>query len=249
MNSDQITSIELPRKLNKPEAQKIQNMFSQVAKRYDVANDMLSIGIHHLWRKSLVKWSEVKLGNKVLDCATGTGDLAIEFKKRVGAQGEVIGTDFCKEMLASAPQKALQNNFMIQFETADVTALPYANKSFDICSISFGIRNVQDPIKALQEMARVTRSSGNVMILEFGQPSIWGLKQAYQFYSEKVLPYIGGLITGQKDAYQYLQNSSAQFPCGADFLKLVEASNAYQKAEYKSLSFGICYAYKLKPKV
>src|SRR5690606_29043528 len=151
-------------------------------------NSILSMGIHHLWRKKMVAISGAKPGMKVLDCATGTGDLAIEFKKAVGPEGQVIGTDFCQEMLIPAPAKAKAQNLDIQFEQADVMNLPYQDGQFDIVSISFGIRNVADPVKALQEMARVTKPGGCVMILEFGQADMPVFAPLFNFYSSKVLP-------------------------------------------------------------
>lgn len=228
-----------------PESAKIKSMFSTVAARYDRANNILSAGIHHLWRKNIVEWSGALPGFHVLDCATGTGDLAIEFKKVVGFGGTVIGSDFCVDMLTTAPSKALALGLDIQFETADVTALPYADASFDVVSISFGIRNVADPMLALREMARVCKPGGHVMILEFGQPSIPVIREFYQFYSEKALPYLGGFITGNTSAYKYLQTSSARFPCGDQFLDLVRSSGAYKTSEFRKFSLGICFAYKL----
>ena len=226
-----------------PDPEIIRSMFSKVAAKYDTANSVLSVGIHHLWRRKLVFLSAAKVGQRVLDCATGTGDLAIEFKKTVGPTGEVIGTDFCPEMLAPAPQKAKAENLDIKFEQADVTALQYPDKQFDIVSISFGIRNVGDPMKALQEMARVAKPGGKVMVLEFGQMSIPVLNSAYNFYSEKILPLIGGWVTGQKAAYDYLQKSSAAFPCREDFIALMKESNAFSSTAFKSVSFGIAYIY------
>lgn len=189
-----------------PNPEIIRNMFSKVAANYDKGNTVLSMGVHHLWRKKLVKYSGAKFGDKILDCATGTGDLAIEFKQKVGVVGSVTGTDFCAEMLIPAPQKAKDKGLEITFEQADVTALQYPDKQFDITSISFGIRNVSDPVKALKEMARVTKSGGKVMVLEFGQVNIPVIGTLYNYYSQNILPKIGGLVTGQKDAYEYLQN-------------------------------------------
>lgn len=227
-----------------PNPEIIRSMFSKVAANYDKGNNVLSMGVHHLWRKKLVQYSEAKPGNKVLDCATGTGDLAIQFKKTVGDTGEVIGTDFCAEMLIPAPGKAKERGLDIKFEQADVTQLQYADKTFDICSISFGIRNVGDPVKALREMGRVTKSGGKVMILEFGQVNIPVFGSLYNFYSQNILPKIGGMVTGQKEAYEYLQKSSAAFPCREDFLALMKESNSFSKCEYISLTGGIAYIYK-----
>ena len=165
-------------------------MFSKVAANYDKANSVLSVGIHHLWRTKLVKWSGAKPGNKVLDCATGTGDLAIAFKKAVN-QGQVIGTDFCAEMLIPAPGKAKAKGLDIEFAQADVTQLSYPDSTFDISSISFGIRNVGDPVKGLSELARVVKPGGYVMVLEFGQVDLPVFGPLYNFYSNKVLPTIG----------------------------------------------------------
>lgn len=218
-------------------------MFSKVAANYDKGNNVLSMGIHHLWRKKLVKYSGAKAGDQVLDCATGTGDLAIEFKKTVGT-GAVTGTDFCAEMLIPAPGKAKERGLDITFEQADVTQLQYADNSFDVCSISFGIRNVGDPVKALKEMARVTRPGGKVMVLEFGQVNIPVFGALYNFYSQNILPKIGGIVTGQKEAYEYLQKSSAAFPCREGFLDLMKESGSYSKMEYITLTGGIAYIYK-----
>lgn len=228
---------------HRPDPEKIRSMFSKVAAKYDKANSVLSVGIHHLWRKKLVSLSGANTGMKVLDCATGTGDLAIEFKKTVGAQGEVVGTDFCKEMLEPAPAKAKAQNLDIQFELADVTQLQYPNQKFDIASISFGIRNVSNPIQALQELARVTKPGGKVMVLEFGQMQMPVVSELYNFYSQKILPKIGGLVTGQGEAYEYLQKSSAAFPCKEQFIDLMKQSGSFSKMSFTPVSFGIAYIY------
>ena len=228
---------------NGPDATKVKSMFKEIASRYDKANDYLSFGIHHLWRKKVVKWSGASVGNSVLDCATGTGDLAIEFKKVVKA-GKVVGTDFCAEMLEPAPQKASAKGYDIQFSVADVMDLPFEDKSFDITSIAFGIRNVQDPKKGLSELARVTRPGGCVMVLEFGQPNLPIFSQAFNLYSKYVLPKVGGLITGKPQAYSYLEDSSSNFPCRKDFVALALSTNAFHKVDFVSLSGGIDYIYK-----
>jgi len=227
-----------------PNPEKIRSMFAQIASKYDRGNSVLSMGIHHLWRKTLVKLSGAQMGMKVLDCATGTGDLAIAFKKVVGPAGDVIGTDFCAEMLIPAPAKAKALGLNIQFEQADVLKLQYPDNTFDIVSISFGIRNVADPVQALKEMARVTKPGGRVMVLEFGQASLPGFAQVYNFYSEKVLPILGGWVTGQKEAYQYLQKSSAAFPCREGFLALMDQTGNFSAREFHSLTGGVAYIYR-----
>lgn len=226
-----------------PNPEIIKSMFSKVATQYDNANSVLSVGIHHLWKKKLVKLSGAKIGDSVLDCATGTGDLALAFKHQVGPSGAVIGTDFCEDMLSMAPQKARTESLDIKFELADVTNLKYSDKTFDVTSISFGIRNVNDPLKALSEMARVTKSGGRVVVLEFGQMKTPIIKDLYGLYSEKILPTLGGLITGQKEAYKYLQVSSSLFPCRENFLDLMKKTEQFSDCSYTTLSFGIAYIY------
>jgi demethylmenaquinone methyltransferase/2-methoxy-6-polyprenyl-1,4-benzoquinol methylase len=229
-------------KIKDPE--KIRQMFSKVAPNYDRANSVLSGGVHHLWRKKLVKISGAKPGQAVLDCATGTGDLALEFKRAVGPTGRVVGTDFCAEMLASAPAKSAQMGLQVEWSQADAMNLQFKDNEFDFTSISFGIRNVADPEKALKEMARVTKPGGSVLVLEFGQVEIPCFSQLYNFYSQKVLPIIGGFVTGQQQAYKYLQESSAEFPCRGEFLKLMEQTGSLEETKYWSLTGGIAYIYK-----
>ena len=226
-----------------PRAENIRNMFSKVASRYDRANTVLSMGIHHLWRKKLVELVDPEMGDSILDCATGTGDLAIEFKKSVGPDGEVIGTDFCKEMLDSAPEKARAKNLDIFFELADVTKLPYSTQSFDVVSISFGIRNVENPGLAIREMSRVLKPGGRMAILEFGQMKTPLIGDLYNFYSQKVLPKIGGWVTGQEEAYSYLQTSSAAFPCRENFVEFIKSNGEFESVGYHPVSFGIAYIY------
>ena len=227
-------------------AQTIQSMFTDIAGSYDAANDYLSLGIHHLWKKKLISLSQLQNGDSVLDCATGTGDLALLFKKKVGPEGKVVGTDFCQAMLDEAPAKAKQQNLGIDFQWADVTALPFEDKSFDVSSISFGIRNVNDRNKALREIARVSKK--NVMIREFGQIQTPVVRELYNFYSHKVLPFLGGLISGKPAAYQYLNDSSQVFPCGEGFKKEILDTGLYKKVDVFPLSFGVAYIYRCQLK-
>jgi demethylmenaquinone methyltransferase/2-methoxy-6-polyprenyl-1,4-benzoquinol methylase len=223
-----------------PEPTRIRAMFASIAGRYDRANTVMSGGIHHLWRRRAVRWSGAKPGDRVLDCATGTGDLAIAFRQAVLPGGEVIGTDFVPEMLDQARLKAPE----LVFDVADVTALPYEDASFDIASISFGIRNVGDPGKGIRELWRVVRPGGCVLILEFGQPHSRLFGAMYSFYRKLLLPRLGGLVTGERSAYDYLETSSAKFPCGDDFVALMRENGTFESVEYRSLSLGIAYLYK-----
>ena len=223
-----------------PDPTKIRSMFASIASRYDRTNTVLSAGIHHLWRRKAVRWSGAKAGERVLDCATGTGDLAVAFKKAVGADGNVVGTDFVPEMIQLAREKTSD----VSFELADVTDLPYDDATFDIASIAFGIRNVADPRKGIAEMARVVRPGGRVIVLEFGQPRRRALSRVYDWYARHILPRLGGAITGDRAAYEYLQKSAGRFPCGEDFVALMREAADFASVDYAPLSMGIAYLYR-----
>lgn len=215
-------------------------MFGSIAGRYDRANTILSGGIHHRWRRKTVRWSGAKRGDRVLDCATGTGDLAIAFQRVVGDDGVVIGTDFTPEMLDLARTKAKH----IKFELADVTRLPYDDASFDISSIAFGIRNVADPGAGIRELARVVKSGGRVMVLEFGQPPNSAFRALYDLYRRHILPRVGGMVTGEQTAYEYLDRSAGAFPSAEAFVRLMRESANFANVEYERLMFGVAYVYR-----
>lgn len=223
-------------------SEKVKNMFADIADDYDRVNSILSLGIHHIWRNQTVLESGVKPGDRVLDCATGTGDLAISFKESVGNDGYVLGTDFCKEMIEFAPQKAREKYLEIDFEVADVLALPYEDNMFDIASIAFGIRNVDDPVQALKEMARVVKPDGRVVVLEFGQPQGL-LKYPYRIYSRHIMPAVGGWISGNREAYTYLPETSAAFPAGEAFLELMRKAGSFSHTRAEKMTGGIAYVY------
>ena len=217
-------------------------MFAEISATYDRANSYLSMGVHRRWRKRTVRESCVRPGDAVLDCATGTGDLALEFKRTVGRDGRVVGTDFCMEMLALAPDKAKKAGLDISWEIQDAMALTYPDNSFDVASIAFGIRNVDDPVAALRSMGRVVRPDGLVLVLEFGRP-LWWMRPFFSFYSRIVIPFVGGLISGQRDAYQYLTRTSAAFPTGAAFLELMDEAAVFASSRVVPLTGGIAYLY------
>lgn len=223
-------------------SEKVRNMFADIADDYDRVNSILSFGVHHAWRTKAVQLSGARQGDHVLDCATGTGDLAIVFKEKVGDEGYVLGTDFCKEMIEHAPEKARDSNLEIDFEVADAMNLPYESNRFDIASIAFGIRNVDDPVVTLKEMARVVKPGGSVVVLEFGQPG--GLmKYPYELYSQFIMPALGGWISGNKEAYTYLPKTSAEFPAGDKFITLMNNSGSFTHTEFEKLTAGIAYVY------
>ncbi len=217
-------------------------MFASIARRYDAANEVLSLGVHRGWRRAAVRLSGAVPGDRVLDCATGTGDLALAFKRAVGPTGEVVGTDFCEEMLAPAPAKARRAGLEVRFEVADALALPYADRSFDVASIAFGIRNVDDPVRCLREMARVVRPGGRVVVLEFGQPR-GPFGALFRVYSRQVMPALGGLLTGNRSAYEYLPRTAAAFPAGDRFLALMSESGSFSQRGATPLLAGTAYVY------
>lgn len=223
-------------------SEQVKEMFGSIASKYDLINTVLSFGIHHRWRRKAVRLSGAKAGDHVLDCATGTGDFAISFKKKVGVEGRVVGTDFSPKMIAPAPAKAKSKDLDISFEVADAMNLPYENDLFDISSIAFGIRNVDDPSVCLKELARVTKSGGKVIVLEFGQPK--GLmKIPFKIYSKYVMPLVGGLLSGNKQAYEYLPETSAKFPAGDRFLEMMRQTECFKTEVAHSLQSGVAYIY------
>lgn len=223
-------------------SEKVRRMFADIAEDYDRVNSILSFGVHHGWRTRTVQLSGAKAGDHVLDCATGTGDLALQFKEKVGDSGYVLGTDFCKEMIEHAPEKAAESNLDVDFEVADAMNLPYDDDRFDISSIAFGIRNVDDPVQALKEMARVVKPGGQVVVLEFGQPK--GLiKYPYELYSQYIMPTLGGWISGNREAYAYLPRTSAEFPAGNNFIDLMKQAGCFTSHMFEKLTGGIAYVY------
>jgi len=223
-----------------PEA--IRGMFARLVRYYDFSNTVLTAGIHHWWRWQAVRLSGARVGMSVLDCATGTGDFAFAFWRRVRPSGRVVGVDFCEPMLRRAQQKAQRRGAPLEWYLADCLALPFRDGEFDLCAIAFGIRNVQDPRACLREMARVTRPGGTVVVLELGQPR-GVVAAAYRLYSRYWIPLFGGLVVRDREAYEYLHRSSASFPSGEDFLRLLQTVGVFAQAEAYPLTGGIAWCY------
>ena len=246
-------SLTAPTKSDKS-TQKVQAIFSSIADNYDRANRAITLGMDKSWRKKLVKWSKSPQSTRILDCATGTGALAFEFQKQLGSAQQIIGVDFCESMLKKACQQSQQAVFTqkssdglrsdIRFQKADIHQLPFLDNSFDISAIAYGLRNVVDPVPVLKEMARVTRSGGQVMILETGDKPFWPLSPFFYLYFKHIMPFVGGWVTGQKKAYQYLQQSSGSFPSRGQFLNVLKATGCFSSCEYKTLFFGASFIYK-----
>lgn len=221
----------------------IRDMFDEVAPGYDRANQILSLGVHHQWRRRLVRAAGTMPGMRILDCATGTGDLAFEFKRTVGSNGQVTGLDFSPQMISLAKRKSQESNRAADFMIGDVLSLPFADNSFNIASIAFGIRNVDDPVAGIREMARVVSPGGKVAVLEFGQPDGAVFARLYRWYSNRVIPTIGGWITGKPASYRYLTESSATFPAGPKFVELMQSTGSFSAIEVTPLTLKIAYMY------
>ena len=217
-------------------------MFTGIARRYDRANDVLSFGVHRRWRRAAVRLSGAKAGTSVLDLATGTGDLAFAFLRAVGPAGRVAGLDFSAGMLREAAAKRDKRNLTLDLLRGDALALPFADGGFDIASIAFGIRNVDDPARCVAEMARAVKPGGRVVVLEFGTPS--GLVgPGYRWYSRHVMPRIGQMVTGNRAAFEYLPRTAAAFPYGDAFVTIMEKAAQFSGIEVRPLMGGVAWLY------
>ena len=226
------------------QAHRIKNLFSAIAKHYDFLNALLSLKRDKMWRQETVKVSEVEPTSKVLDVCTGTGELALAYTDKLDTGGFVIGSDFCFEMLVIGDQKLQQpvgavSNRTTSFLAADTLTLPFLDNTFDVVSVGFGIRNVSDLEMGIREMARVAAPGGRVVILEFTQPVNPLFRSLYYFYFTKVLPFLGNLISRNKDdAYGYLPRSVMKFP-DCDALETVMEQCGLTDVRYQRKTFGI----------
>jgi demethylmenaquinone methyltransferase / 2-methoxy-6-polyprenyl-1,4-benzoquinol methylase len=222
----------------KPE--RIQNIFSSVAHRYDLTNDVLSLGTHRLWKNRLLDHTVGTRSTSLLDLATGTGDVAFAAEKKY-PQLKVTGLDLNAAMLARAEQKKTRLNSSVEFIQGDVLKLPFADNSFDAITFAFGIRNVSCVDKALKEIRRVLKPHGSLGILEFGKAQKQTLiTKGFALYQSHLLPVIGGLLTGDSDAYRYLDASSKNFASGPDFVAKMQAAG-FDQTRYEDLSMAYIY--------
>ncbi len=225
--------------------QRVRDMFAQIAPRYDLLNHVLSLGIDIRWRRKVVRRLRLDQSLPVLDCCTGTGDLALMIANKLDGRGEVIGSDFCAPMLELALKKhaAKYAQRAVKFIEADSQSLPFPNDTFQAVTVAFGLRNVQDTDLGIREMLRVCAPGGQVAVLEFSQPTAPGLKQLYQFYFRHVLPRIGqSLAKNDKSAYEYLPNSVIQFPSGRALAERMEAAGL-SNVVVTPYTFGIASLY------
>ena len=220
-------------------AEDVREMFSRISPKYDFLNHFLSGNIDRRWRKLVTKKLADVLNDKnalVLDVACGTGDLALEMQK--AAKAKVIGTDFCRPMLAIAKNKNTAENLTIPYLEADGMNLSFADETFDAVTIAFGLRNFSNWQDGLKELQRILKTGGKLVILEFSAPIVPGFRQLFQFYFTRILPKIGGVVSGSRGAYEYLSESVARFPDQKGLMKMM-LENGFSDVEYKNLTGGI----------
>jgi demethylmenaquinone methyltransferase / 2-methoxy-6-polyprenyl-1,4-benzoquinol methylase len=225
-----------------PESEKaglVQGVFGSVASKYDVMNDAMSMGIHRIWKEAMMDWLAPRAGQQLLDVAGGTGDISFRFLERAGV-GHATVCDITEPMLvegrkrAEADQMASSLNWVV----GDAMALPFEDNSFDVYTISFGIRNVVRPQDALNEAYRVLRPGGRLMVLEFSQIPNDMMQKVYDLYSFNVIPKMGKLIANDAESYQYLVESIRKFPDQDTFLDMVRKAG-FENAKYRNLTMGI----------
>jgi demethylmenaquinone methyltransferase/2-methoxy-6-polyprenyl-1,4-benzoquinol methylase len=221
-------------------SEKVKKMFANISSKYDVLNDILSFGMHRIWKNKFVKMASPDENSKILDIATGTGDIAFKFYELTCGKAIITGMDFTSEMILIAEKRKHERN--ISFIVGDALNLPFDDNIFDINTISFGIRNVDDVKKSLTEMARVLKTGGRAAVLEFGQARK-PFAYIYNFYSKYIMPFLGKFISGDDVAYTYLPETASQFPSGDNFVQIMKSTNCFSNIIVKELLFGVAYIY------
>lgn len=221
----------------------VSKMFDNIAPYYDFLNRFLSLGIDTVWRKKAINELKDLNPEKILDVATGTGDVAIEMTKRLNPI-EIIGLDISKEMLEIGKKKIKKRNLtnIIKMEVGDSEDLRFEDNTFDAITVAFGVRNFENLEKGISEMHRVLKKDGKLIVLEFSRPSTFPIKQAFNFYFKYILPLIGRITSKDKRAYSYLYESVQAFPEGNNFLKILDKTG-FKSNTCKRLSLGICSIY------
>lgn len=218
-------------------ASRVRGVFDSVASKYDVMNDLMSMGLHRAWKAYTVAVANVREGDKALDLAGGTGDLARAFARKVGASGMVVHTDINEAMLARGRDRLVNEGLVLPTLLCDAEKLPFKTGSFDLVSVAFGLRNMTHKDVALAEMNRVLRVGGRLLVLEFSRVSP-PLSKAYDWYSFKVLPRIGRLVAGDAESYRYLAESIRMHPPQAE-LKLMMKAAGFGHVDVHNLSAGV----------
>ena len=225
-----------------PEAEKagrVQGVFNSVASKYDIMNDVMSVGIHRVWKEAMMDWLAPRSGQKLLDVAGGTGDVSFKFLARAGT-GHATVLDLTEPMLVEGRKRAEAAAMAesLDWVVGDAMGLPFNDNSFDVYTISFGIRNVTRPQEALNEAYRVLRPGGRLMVLEFSQLPNPMMQKAYDLYSFNVIPRMGQMIANDRESYQYLVESIRNFPDQETFLEMVKMAG-FEQAKYRNLTMGV----------
>jgi demethylmenaquinone methyltransferase / 2-methoxy-6-polyprenyl-1,4-benzoquinol methylase len=242
MSEDKQTHFGFQTVKEQEKAKKVGEVFHSVAQQYDVMNDLMSLGMHRLWKRFAVQVSGVKTGDRVLDIAGGSGDLTRLFSKAVGTQGEVVLTDINASMLEVGRNRLLDEGIVVPALQCDAEKLPFADASFDCVIVAFGLRNMTHKDLALAEMQRVLKVGGRLLVLEFSQ--VWKpLQPVYDAYSFKLIPLIGKLVAKDADSYQYLAESIRMHP-DQETLKQMMQSAGFAKVEYYNLAAGVVALHK-----
>ena len=217
----------------------VHGVFSSVASRYDVMNDLMSVGIHRVWKNAMMDWLAPRNGQRLLDVAGGTGDIAFRFLQRAPG-AEVTVCDMTESMLVEGRERAEAGKYAdrLAWVTGDAMALPFPDNSFDRYTISFGIRNVTRVPDALAEAYRVLRPGGRLVVLEFSQMPVPAMQWAYDRYSFNVIPAMGKAVTGDRDSYQYLVESIRKFPDQETFATMIREAG-FGRVQWRNLSMGI----------
>jgi len=226
--------------------ERVRRMFAEIAPRYDLLNHVLSLNIDRYWRWKTLKLLKLQPGVPFLDVCTGTGDLAIAASRTLGTETEVVGSDFCGEMLDFARKKQAklaEPRPNLRFVEADTMELPFADGMFQAVSVAFGLRNVSDTKAGLREMKRVCRDGGTVAVLEFSKPSMPGLKHLYEFYFKSILPRVGNSVAkNSSEAYQYLPQSVSEFPSGEELASVLREVGL-KNVRWRPMTFGVVTLY------
>ena len=222
-------------------AGRVADVFHSVADKYDLMNDVMSFGIHRLWKRYTIEMCGLREGHVVLDLAGGTGDLAIKQAQRVGDSGHVVLADINASMLQEGRDRVLDKGLVKRISTAQCNAeiLPFSDNSFDCISIAFGLRNVTDKAKALQSMNRVLKPGGRLCVLEFSKPLYEPLEKVYDFYSFNILPKMGELVAGDHDSYQYLAESIRMHPDQQTLKQIMTDEAGFDEVEVHNMTGGI----------